>query len=239
MRQVPQYLIIGNGRLARHFQHYFSLLTIPYVTWDRSQPIEILHELASNASHVLVLIKDDAIESFIKTYLFNCSAMIIHCSGSLVTSYAYGAHLLYCFNDQLYDLQQYLTIPFIVDDDAPEFSILFPGLSNTYVRLKKAMKAKYHALCVLSGNFSCLLWQKLFTDFEEELQIPPTFAHPYLQQQMQNLLHDHSRALTGPLTRNDQQTLQKNIQALAHDPFQAIYESFVTCYEQLSMEKSK
>ena len=33
MRQVPQappyYLIIGNGRVARHFQHSFNLLKLP------------------------------------------------------------------------------------------------------------------------------------------------------------------------------------------------------------------
>jgi hypothetical protein len=30
MRQVPQYLIIGNGRIASHFRHEFNLLDCPF-----------------------------------------------------------------------------------------------------------------------------------------------------------------------------------------------------------------
>ena len=40
MRQVPAldaspFGIVGNGRVARHFQHYFTLLGFPVCTWAR------------------------------------------------------------------------------------------------------------------------------------------------------------------------------------------------------------
>jgi hypothetical protein len=85
-------------------------------------------------------------------------------------------------------------------------------------------------------DFSCLLWQKLFSCFEEQLNIPAHFAHSYLRQQTQNLLGNAKTALTGPLVRNDVITINKNIAALENDPFQEIYLSFVECYKKLTAE---
>ncbi|EKD71772.1 MAG: hypothetical protein ACD_46C00103G0013, partial [uncultured bacterium] len=127
----------------------------------------------------------------------------------------------------------YQSIPFILDHDAPSFSELLPGLPNSHVRLHKSLKAKYHALCVMSGNFSCLLWQKLFSDFEKELKLPREVAYPYLQQQMHNLIDNPTQALTGPLIRGDTKTIEKNLSALEGDPFKQVYESFIACYQQM------
>lgn len=236
MRQVPEYLIIGNGRVSKHFQRYFSLLSIPFAVWHRSQPVASLHALSNNASHILLLISDSAIETFVDQYLSDVSAVRIHCSGSLVTALAYGVHPLFCFNEDLYELNEYQSIPFVIDNDAPDFASLLPGLDNAHVRLDKSSKAKYHALCVLAANFSCLLWQKLFADFEHELSIPAALAHPLLQQQTKNLLINYEAALTGPLLRNDQQTLMKNLQALSGDPIQQVYQSFIEYYQHSRRE---
>lgn len=236
MSGVPQYLLIGNGRVSRHFQHYLTKLNIPWLSWSRDQTLTLLKEHLSLVSHVLILISDHAIETFVEKYLQKCNALRVHFSGSLVTSYAYGVHPLMTFNQQLYPLACYQSIPFIIDEDAPDFASLLPGLPNPHARLAKKNKSKYHALCVLSGNFSCLLWQKLFKAFKNEFNLEPQLAYPYLQQQMENLLHDYENALTGPLVRGDVQTLQKNIEALASDVFQPVYESFVSCYHQKKSE---
>jgi hypothetical protein len=142
-----------------------------------------------------------------------------------------------CFGKQLYTLSQYQSVPFIIDHDAPPFDELLPGLSNQHVILQKSLKPKYHALCVLGGNFSCMLWQKLFAGFETELNLPPSMAHAYLLQHTQNLLSDPESALTGPLVRRDANTILRNFAALDADPFQDIYQSFVSCYQQLSRGK--
>lgn len=233
MGQVPHYLIIGNGRVARHFAHYFSELGIAYSVWHRHQSIETLSLLLQQSSHVLVLIKDDVIEAFINHYLNSYQGYIIHFSGSLVSELAYGAHPLSTFNDALYSRDVYERIPFFVDHDAPVFAELLPGLPNPHVILNKSQKEKYHALCVMAGNFTCMLWQKLFASFESELNIPNEMAHPYLQQQVHNLIHFPADALTGPLVRRDQKTIEKHLAALSEDPFQKIYESFVECYQQM------
>lgn len=236
MRQVPKYLLIGNGRVARHFQHYFTLLQIPFVTWVRTNSIASLHQQLQQTSHVLLLIADDAIEVFIARHLINYNNVRIHCSGSLVTPLAYGAHPLMTFSDHLYSLKEYLAIPFVLDHDAPDFDVLMPGLPNQFVKLDTSLKAKYHALCVMSGNFSCLLWQKLMTSMEKEFNFPKEIAHAYLMQQTKNLIHNADNALTGPLVRNDLSTINKNIDALENDPCQKIYQAF---YEYYSVSNSR
>lgn len=245
MRQVPTYLLIGNGRVSRHFQHYFTHLGLTFSVWQRADGVEQLPAKLTHATHVLLLINDGAIEEFIAKTLdpaikLGSDIIKIHFSGSLVTNLAYGAHPLMTFSHDLYNIEQYRTLPFVLDDDALDFSQLLPGLPNPHSRLAKKLKAKYHALCVLSGNFSCILWNKLFDDFESELNLPPSIAHPYLQQQMQNLLTNPKQALTGPLVRGDEATLVKNMEALAGDAYQDIFRSFVLnykCKENLTHRK--
>lgn len=239
MRQVPRYLLIGNGRLARHLQHYLSQLGLQYTTWHRSDTHDDLTKKTENATHILVLISDQAIDHFIEQHLKNTHARIIHCSGSHTSAFAISAHPLMTFSHTLYEPEIYPTIPFIIDEDAPAFEELLPGLPNPHARLNKALKTKYHALCVLAGNFSCLLWQKLFDDFSKELDLPANTAHPYLQQITKNLIHTPQSALTGPLTRQDHQTIARHMSALENDPFQTVYQSFVDCYHTQNAEKAK
>ncbi len=236
MRQVPRYLLIGNGRVAQHFRHYFSLLQLPHASWHREQSIAQLEHELQQSSHVLILIRDQVIEEFAATHLKNSPAHFIHFSGSLISNHVYGAHPLSSFSQPLWSLSQYQAVPFILDHDAPDFALLLPGLPNPHVRLHKSLKPKYHALCVLSGNFSCLLWQKFFAELEHAFHIPHAIAHPFLQQITQNLLSHPDTALTGPLVRGDIKTIEKNILALASDPYQQVYQSFVKCYEKMKGE---
>ena len=228
VRQVPTYLIIGNGRVARHFRHYLSSLSIPYQSWDRSQDPALLQPLARATSHILILVGDAAIEGV--ALELKTRACKIHFSGSLTTPQAYGAHPLMTFGPELYAPEKYREISFIVDESAPED--ILPGLPNTQIRLAPDKKAKYHALCVMAGNFSCLLWQKLFADFKDEMHIDPQAAHPYLRQQMENLMRDYKTALTGPLARGDGATITRNLQALDGDAFRRVYQSFVEAYKE-------
>ena len=233
MRQVPKYLLIGNGRLAQHLQHYFSLLGLNYTTWHRGEPLEILATRQAAVSHILLLISDQAIEPFIEAHLPATKALKLHCSGSLITNKAIGVHPLMTFSRHLYPSEFYPSIPFVIDEQALYFSHLLPGLPNPHACLNTALKAKYHALCVLSANFSCLLWQKLYASFKEDFALPADFIQPYLKRQTDNLCLDPESALTGPLTRNDAITLEKNLLALTDDPFQEVYQSFIACYQKI------
>lgn len=226
MRQVPEYLVIGHGRVARHFLHYFSLLNISVMHWHRGMPVSEL----GDAPRILVLISDRAIEAFIDEHLQDKKGIKIHFSGALVTPKAYGAHPLMTFGPELYALDKYKQIPFVVDEGAPEN--LLAGLPNPVSYLAPEKKSKYHAMCVMSGNFTCILWQKMFETLKREFHLPPDIAHLYLRQQAENLIADYKTALTGPLARGDDATIAKNIAALEGDAYQQIYQSFVNVYRE-------
>lgn len=242
MRQVPskriipparrhaRYGIIGDGRTARHTAHYFSLLKIPFSQWSRRISRDSglrLEKALQYCKTILLLIKDSAIEDFIAARPFLKPKKLVHFSGSLTTPLAEGVHPLMTFGPDLYDLNTYESIPFILEQGRASFRELFPELKNPSYCIAPEMKPFYHSLCVLSGNFTCLLWQKFFNDLEEKLHIPKEAALPYLDRVMKNISFNADAALTGPVSRKDYSTLEKNLLALRNDPFKRVFKAFM------------
>src|SRR3990167_6943998 len=145
MRQVPCYLIIGNGRVAQHFRHYFSLLNIPFSSWNRTETTLDLKNKLSRTSHAIVLISDDAINSFVEKYYAEKNNLIwIHFSGSLVSPVAIGVHPLMSFNNNFYTLDHYKKIPFILDENALAFEKNLQALSgDSFQEIYKAFVKCY------------------------------------------------------------------------------------------------
>ena len=119
----------------------------------------------------------------------------------------------------------------MIEQDSAEFKDLLPELRNQHVTIPKKLKPFYHAFCVISGNFSSLLWQKAFQEFEKKLNFPKEILHPYLEQIFLNLKNEPENALTGPLVRSDKKTVLANLDALSQDPYQEIYQAFVKVYK--------
>lgn len=230
MRQVPHYAIIGNGRMAKHIRHYFDFLKLNYHSWSRNNnDHNELHDVLSSSSHALLLINDDAIDNFILTHIKNRypHLLITHFSGCLISNFAYSAHPLQTFTEELYSFEDYKKIPFMVDDNAPSFSELLPGLNNPNYKIKKEEKAYYHALCVLANNFSTLLWHKFQTEMQNRFQVDPFDLAPYLKQTFKNIQNNSSQALTGPIQRKDTKTLMINLNALKDDEYYEIFKAFI------------
>lgn len=238
MRQVPDAAapigVVGSGRVARHLLHYFSLLGLPARAWSRRASPHDPVETLAGCRTVLVLVRDDQIVPFIETWPGLAATRLVHCSGSLVTPAAQGAHPLMTFGPSLYALEVYRRMPFIVDEGRIPFGELLPGLPNPWFTIRAGDRPYYHALCVLAGNGSTLLWQKLFDEFERRLGIPASAAHPFLERVGANLTSDAGGALTGPLSRGDTGTMTANLRALDGDPFQAVYRALVRTYEYRS-----
>jgi predicted short-subunit dehydrogenase-like oxidoreductase (DUF2520 family) len=231
MGQVPEnktkypYLIVGNGNLASHFHHYFNLLGIPHHHWWRqsSGPFQSLLE---KSERVLVLISDNAISSFIQDNRSADDARIwIHCSGILSLPSVESAHPLLSFSDHLYKLEMYKKIPFVVEKSSRSFEEIFPGINNPHCTIPSDLKPLYHAWCVMSGNFSTILWEKFVSFLEEYLHQPRSFAYPYYESIGQNLT-SAKMPLTGPFARKDFSTIEKHLKALSNEPFLEIYQAF-------------
>lgn len=227
---MTQYLIIGSGRAARHFSHYFEGLGLNFTIWNRHEPWPRLQECLEKATHVLVLLPDSAIAGFYQENLKNFGNVktFVHFSGAHEFEGMVSAHPLMTFSETLYDLETYKQIPFVTTE-ADSLKEILPGLPNLAFRIPAEKKPYYHALCVLSGNFTTLLWQKMSSGLQS-LGLPADIQIPYMNQIFQNLETDRSGALTGPLARKDLKTIQANDQALKGDPAQKIYRAFVEVY---------
>ena len=235
------YAIVGGGRLARHFSEYFRLLEIPHNCWTRDRwsrfntfdlpgAEQRLKETVSDADRVLLLVADNAITALLKQYPFLHEKYLVHCSGSLSIPGVTGAHPLMTFTDRLYDLDTYQGIPFILEP-GPDFTRLFPGLPNPHFVINVEDRARYHAMCVMAGNFSQLMWKGISDRFEQQIDLPATAMWPYLQQVTENFIQSPESALTGPLTRNDSQTIDRNLNSLNGDPLKDLYTAFVNFHQ--------
>lgn len=230
MRQVPAtYLIIGNGRLASHLSHYFNLLHIPYKKWQRGQNLEDLKIAHASTQQTLLAITDSAISSFIEAHQLSPSKCI-HFSGALSTPLATRLHPLMTFAPSLYDLETYKKIPFVGEYGSKTLADLLPELSNPSFSLPQNNGDLYHALCVLAGNGTTVLWQNVTKQFVEQLGLPAAALHPYMEQICKNLLTNSDSALTGPWARNDLATIQKNQEALKNTPYLNLYLSLMNTY---------
>ena len=233
MRQVPvipsfsAYGLVGSGQLAYHFAHYLRLLHIPFICWSRDLKTPIAQAL-QNCSHILVLITDSQIEAFLTENQNKLpNATFIHCSGSLFTPLAVGVHPLMTFSKTLYDEKTYRDIHFVVDSQKQPLSSLLPQLPNSYSMIDPSQKAQYHALCVMAGNFSSLLWQEFFTQMQEHLGISKQHTLPYLHQIFHNIA-SMENSFTGPIQRGDQQTINKHLKVLEEKPhLYHIYQAFL------------
>jgi len=226
----PTYGLIGRGRVATHMARYLELEAQPFVTWHRemlSPPETVL----ASADTILLAISDDAIQPFIEDHPELRQKRIVHFSGSLVVDGADGLHPLTTFGPELYDLATYRSIPYIEELRGVSFREIFPRLNNPSWPLDPNHKALYHALCVLAGNFTTLLWSKAFDDFEQRLGLPREALQPFLTQTIKNTSTAGRTALTGPLARGDIETVTRDLRALEGDPYALVYRAFAEIFD--------
>jgi 2-dehydropantoate 2-reductase len=233
---MPHYALLGGGRLARHLQHYLSLLNLPVSGWARDSksalnshaiedPRKRLRATIEPASHVLLLISDSAIPEVVGRYPFLRTKTLVHCAGAVSFPGIGGAHPLMTFGDSLYGLAQYRRLPFIVES-GHRFDELLPGLPNPHFEIALGHKARYHALCVMAGNFTQMLWQAVAARFDD-MDLPAAALAPYLRQVTENFIVARGSAMTGPLSRGDGETVESNLGGLAGDELQGLYRAYL------------
>ncbi len=238
MRRVPlktnyRYGLIGNGRVSKHIQYYFDELNIEYCLWTRQNQNTSLRDFYENCTHLLILISDDAIELFLQKNLYLQNKPTVHFSGSVCSPLAIGMHPLMTFSYGVYDLKTYQSIPFICEKGKITFEKMFPQLPNPYFVIEPEDKAYYHALCVMAGNFSQLLWEEFFSGLET-IRLPRSVCYPYLKKVFSNLIDRDTRksALTGPLQRRDINTIKNNLKALPNKNIENLYKAFIKSYDE-------
>jgi predicted short-subunit dehydrogenase-like oxidoreductase (DUF2520 family) len=253
--KIKPIAIIGNGKMARHMIRYFELVHQPYVHWFRQtetvsnsakksrlarfkqfiQPQSSsgnpssLKSMATNVDVLLILIPDDQIEKFITSNPCLANKTCVHFSGSLTSHLAIGCHPLMTFGEELYELDQYQSVPFVVDEGVA-FSKIFPKFNNAVHTISSVHKAKYHAFCVMAGNFSQLMW-KVIGEELPQMGLPADVMSAYLLQNTRNFIKDPQKSVTGPLYRGDFATIANHQIALAGHPMAKIYQAFLELHQ--------
>ena len=234
----PKYLIVGNGRLAKHFLHYFNLLGVSYIQCARENLNEFVKlsnpsDKPESVDRILLLIRDDQIENFIREYKSKISHQLIwiHCSGVLSIEEAESAHPLASFSEVLFDLRFYKSIPFITEKGRKNFHELFPQLQNPSFEIYKEEKELYHAWCSIAGNFTTILWQNFLNYLKDDLLLPSHAAYQFLASISENLIRSND-PLTGPLKRGDTKTIERHLRQLKNSPLEDVYKSFIKLFEK-------
>jgi 2-dehydropantoate 2-reductase len=231
MNTKPSYGLVGRGRVAAHLARYLELEAQPCVSWHRGMP-QPAEEVLAGCDVVLLAINDGALPTFLDAQPGFAGLKLVHFSGSLAVEGLHGAHPLMTFGPELYDLETYRSIPFITECGGARFEDLFPGLVNPSWAIDRELKPLYHALCVLGGNFTTLLWAKVQGDFEARLGLPGEALRPFLERTFRNVAASGGAALTGPLARREHGTVARDLAALAGDPFAPVYRAFVEAFER-------
>lgn len=229
--------IIGRGRAATHLIYYLKSAGHEVVQWHRDMDLEELKKHRDCSLNILAL-SDSAIANFVTQHSWLLDHELIHLSGSFYSPFIKGIHPLVSFGSKLFDLDFYKRIPFVVEkQNAFDFKKYFPNLGNPILSVESEDKARYHAFCVAASNFTTILWQRFFQAMDSEFEISPQMASSLFFSTFSNIKTDWKAALTGPLARNDLETIERNLLALANDDLQVVYEAFVKAFGKKAREK--
>lgn len=229
MGQVPIEtgpLIVGDGRLARHFIHYYQQKKLPHSIWSRkTSSIENLKKQITKTQRVFLCISDRAIEE-LHGQIQTPKTHFVHFSGQFHHEEIYGFHPLYTFDQSTYPLSDYNQFYFIGTSEEKFFRQLMPEWTNNYWTIQPEIKTHYHALCTLAGNGTTTLWNHLFSE-TSQFGLPAEAFHPFLIRTLNNLLEHRPGRNTGPWYRKDLKTIEQHQKTLHNYPISSVYDAFL------------
>lgn len=234
---------IGNGRVCRAFSAYLSGcgVTIPYrfgknelYTDYKSRQINIqnIHRLCADSDIIFITTPDDTIaevaEILLKSGADLSGKIVAHMSGSL-TSGGLGVLLEKC--DAIYSLHPMNSITGDPLDFSKVHHTLEGGGKNeklmleltdkakiTYTRIAAENKLLYHAASCICANYTVTLINiasKICQDIGFDSESAKALLMPMMRQVIENIISKGApKALTGPISRGDINTLKKHLSAL-------------------------
>ncbi len=224
-----RHLIIGSGQAAFHLSNYLKLLSVEYSQWSRNNQSESdLLDLIKSSDIVFLLIKDDALIDFYGRYKILKEKSCFHFSGALSSfGNCISIHPLMSFaSHNPFDLKFYKSITFVTDQ--PAGTVFFP-LPNVLQTISNQDKRRYHALCVMSGNFTVLLWMLAKKHFVA-IGLSPQILDPYLKQVANQIIDNPEHAFSGPLLRKDFKTIASHLSDIQGTELEPIYQGFLQSY---------
>lgn len=175
---------------------------------------------------IIVAANDNALPS-IAQQLALCSAPVVHTAGSVDVEVLRSAHHPY---GVLYPLQTFsknkeieiAKVPFFAEASNEQLlmllSQLVEQLGASFHRASSEQRLHLHIAAVFACNFSNYMYS-LANDLLEKHQLPFEALSPLILETAEKIQHmSPVQAQTGPAKRNDDQTIEKHLQALANEP---------------------
>lgn len=191
------------------------------------------------ADITFIVTPDDSIISIVNTlastHAFKENAVVLHCSGALTSDSLAILRDKNVAVASVHPVRSFAHLDAAVDefkgtycgmegDEIAKVTLtpIFEKIGGILFELDKKLKSRYHAASVLANNYLTTLHYHATLAYVEsgiEKSMAKQLASSLMQQGLKNLeLEDHENALTGPLQRNDQQTIAAHFQALAKLP---------------------
>jgi predicted short-subunit dehydrogenase-like oxidoreductase (DUF2520 family) len=220
-------LVIGRGRLAQALIRWPKSPHTEMRCWHRSLSLDELDRAIDGASHVLLAIRDDTLESFVAEHAARLqNKTVLHFAGSRgdFTHHevrCFVAHPLVSLSTPPPPAELLQHVPFSISG-VKDFSELLPGFPNSSFMLPDHERALYHALLSFGGNLGVWLWERMEREFTTQFQFAPhdemrSHLMPYLESlfwAIRTRAVDAS-ALTGPISREDLGTITRQSAALS------------------------
>jgi len=236
LKNLSNIVIIGRGKVGQSLTQLFSSLDYRVDNIGRSKSKQTA--AVANADITLICVNDGAIQTVCQALAksFKTGSVVAHCSGALDSSILSSAqqqgcavascHPLNTFPNITLSLQRFATTKhgsyLYAEGDQAALSTLLPlfehaGFINT--QIDRQSKPLYHAACVFACNYlSSLMDMSLETAAKAGLEKEPFWLslQPLIQSTLENIsAHGTAGALSGPISRGDNETVESHMRALA------------------------
>lgn len=202
-------------------------------TFTGTEAFPTLANLVKACGIIFIATPDNAIREVWENIAGNSiqGKIICHFSGSLSSvvfsdrekagAFGCSVHPMYAFSNKYTSYRQLNQVMFTAEGDPEALDAvcgLFGRMGNSVCIINSEKKERYHAAASMVSNMMVGLYQMgidMLTDCGFDEDGARTMARPLVRGNIDNLLETSpERALTGPVERNDTETVGKHLAAL-------------------------
>ncbi len=225
-------------------------------TFTDTKAFPSLEELVAASDVIFITTPDDCIQELwkeIKNQPIQ-GKIICHFSGSLSSvvfsdreqtgAFGCSLHPMYAFSDKFTSYQNLNQVMFTMEGDKEALAVLSPvfeKLGNEVSVITPDSKVRYHGAASMVSNMMIGLYQMsidMLVDCGFEESSARRLVEPLVRGNMENLLKKSpAEALTGPIERNDVNTVKKHLAALNKEE-QSVYVNLGKTLVRIASQKN-
>jgi len=221
-------VVFGPGRVGNSFVAFAESLGHQTTVIDRSEAGAVAAVAAADV--IAAAIPDDSLGPWFERWREALSGKrAVHFSGARLIPGLPGYHPLYSFPTAPLPPAVFGTIAIAREQGAAPFADILPGALNPEFVVRDEDRAFYHALAVVSGNYSAHLWNQAAAAFAARID-PNAGAilGAYFDSIVARFRESPFASMTGPIARRDRTTVEANLEALDRDPsLKGLYRAFL------------